>query len=283
MTPPLRNLEDTRPEGWNLDDDNNTEELLPAERRQQLVDWFKSNQAGTSQDLARMFGISVSTIRRDLDLLASEGLVKRTHGGAVSIRSRATYEPSTDLARRTALEEKQGIVREAMRFIEPDQALLIDTGAVICHLLAEEIAGLDIPLTIITNDLHVAQVLTYKPNIKLIVPGGACRFGSFSLLGEPGLSFLADIRCDLFFMSAAAIDEQCVSETLLELVQLKRAMIAAANKVILLADSSRFMERALHKTAAIDAIDTIITDEGLAREQIDKFPSPGPQFITALV
>ncbi|TPW28861.1 DeoR/GlpR transcriptional regulator [Martelella alba] len=264
-----------------MTDENNAEELLPAERRQQLVDWFKNNKAGTSQDLARMFNISVSTIRRDLDLLASEGLVKRTHGGAVSIRSRATYEPSTDLARRTALEEKQGIAREALRFIEADQALLIDTGAVTCHLLADEIANLDLPLTVITNDLYVAKVLTYKQNIKLIVPGGACRFGSFSLLGEPGLSFLADIRCDLFFMSAAAVDETCISETMLELVQLKRAMIEAAGKVILLADSSRFMERALHKTAAIDKVNIIITDEGLRQDDIDKFPSPGPTFIKA--
>lgn len=254
------------------------EEMLPAERRQRLIEWFKSNQAGVSQDLARMFGISVSTIRRDLDLLASEGLLRRTHGGAVAIRSRATSELSTDMSRRTAVEEKQAIVREALKLIEPDQSLLIDTGAVVCHLLADEVAQLPFPLTVITNDLYVAKALTYRENIKLIVPGGACRYGSFSLLGEPALSFLKDIRCDIYFMSAAAVDETCVSETLLELVQLKRAMVEAARDTVLIADSSRFMARALHRTAAIEQISTVVTDAGLADEDLIRFPSPTPVF-----
>ena len=254
------------------------EEMLPAERRQRLIEWFKSNQAGVSQDLARMFGISVSTIRRDLDLLASEGLLRRTHGGAVAIRSRATSELSTDMSRRTAVEEKQAIVREALKLIEPDQSLLIDTGAVVCHLLANEVAQLPFPLTVITNDLYVAKALTYRENIKLIVPGGACRYGSFSLLGEPALSFLKDIRCDIYFMSAAAVDETCVSETLLELVQLKRAMVEAARDTVLIADSSRFMARALHRTAAIEQISPVVTDAGLADEDLIRFPSPTPVF-----
>lgn len=113
-------------------EDQIPEEMLPAERRQRLIEWFESNIAGSSQDLARMFNTSMSTIRRDPDLLASEGVVRRTHGGAVRIRRRATYEPSTDLARRTAIEEKRAIVREAVRFVEPEQSILIDTGAT-CH------------------------------------------------------------------------------------------------------------------------------------------------------
>lgn len=257
------------------------DEMLPAERRQHLIEWFKQNQAGSSQDLARMFGISLSTIRRDLDLLASEGLVRRTHGGAVAIRSRATYEPSTDLARRTAVEEKQAIVNEALKLLEPHQSLLLDTGAVICHILADEIARLDIPLTVISNDLYVAKALTYRQNITLIVPGGACRYGSYSLLGEPGESFLKNIHVDIFFMSAAAIDETSASETLLELVHLKRAMIDAATEVVLLADSSRFMSRALHRTAPIEDISRIITDQGLSDEDRLRFPFQKPLFTIA--
>jgi len=254
------------------------DEMLPAERRQRLIDWFASNMAGSSQDLARMFNISVSTIRRDLDLLASEGLVRRTHGGAVRIRSRTTYEPSTDLARRTAVEEKQAIVSEAVKLIEPEQSLLIDTGAV-THDLADAMAALDLPLTVITNDLYVAKALTYRERIKLIVPGGACRFGAFSLLGEPGISFLQDIRCDLLFMSAQAVDSDCISETMLELVQLKRAMIDAADRTVLLADSSRFSARALYRTASLDRLHTIITDDGLPDEDRDRIVARGLRLI----
>ncbi|GGG82130.1 DNA-binding transcriptional regulator [Salipiger pallidus] len=255
-----------------------SDEMLPAQRREHLIEWFENNHAASSQDLARMFGISVSTVRRDLDLLASEGLVKRTHGGAVALRNRSTWEPTTDEARITAAEEKQAIAREALTFVKPGQALLIDTGGVVCHLLADELAKLNIPLTVITNDLYVANALTYRENIALHVPGGALRFGSYSLLGSPGEEFLKDIRCDIFFMSAAAVDETCVSETVLELSQLKRAMVDAARDVILLADSARFMERALHRTVPIERISRIITDDGLTAKSRERFPSPSPAF-----
>lgn len=254
--------------------EKNNEEMLPAERRQRLMDWFDINFAGSSQDLADRFGISVSTIRRDLDLLAKEGFLSRTHGGAVRMRQHSTYEPSTELARNTAIEEKSAIVAEAVKHIKADQSILIDTGT-IAHHLADAIVSLDIPLTVITNDIYVANKLTYKPPIKLVVPGGANRFGAYSLLGEPGVSFLKDVRCDLFFMSAQAVDADCASDTVLELVELKRTMLEAAQKTILLADSSRFNARALYRIANLDKVQAIITDEGLSGKDREKIHAHG--------
>lgn len=254
--------------------DTTTEELLPAERRQRLVDWFDVHFAGSSQDLADRFGISVSTIRRDLDHLAKEGFLSRTHGGAVRMRPQANYEPNTELARQTAVEEKRGIVAEAVKHLRADQSILIDTG-VICHDLADAVADIDFPLTVITNDLYVAKALTYKPPISVVVPGGACRFGAFSLLGEPGLSFIKDVRCDLFFMSAQAIDAECVSDTTLELVEAKRTMLNSSEKTVLLADSSRFKARALYRIDTLDQIDAIITDNGLQKDMQGKIRAQG--------
>ncbi|MEO0544445.1 MAG: DeoR/GlpR family DNA-binding transcription regulator [Pseudomonadota bacterium] len=256
--------------------DGNTDEMLPAERRQRLMDWFDVHFAGSSQDLADRFGISVSTIRRDLDHLSKEGFLSRTHGGAVRMRPQASYEPSTELARQTAVEEKRGIVAEAIKHLKPDQSILIDTGTV-CHDLADAVGQIEFPLTVITNDLYVAKTLTYKPQISVVVPGGANRFGAFSLLGEPGLGFLKDLRCDLYFMSAQAVDLECASDTVLELVEMKRTMLAASQKTILLAESSRFKARALYRVATLDQIDTIITDEGLAEDMRDPIRSHGLQ------
>lgn len=254
--------------------DVNTEEMLPAERRQRLIDWFDVHFAGSSQDLAERFGISVSTIRRDLDHLSKEGFLSRTHGGAVRMRPQASYEPSTELARQTAVEEKRGIVADALKHLKADQSILIDTGT-ICHELADAIAQLELPLTVITNDLYIAKALTYKPRVSVVVPGGSNRFGAFSLLGEPGLSFLRDVRCDLYFMSAQAIDVECASDTMMELVELKRTMIASSEKTILLADSSRFKARALYRIAPLDEIDSIITDEGLSEDIRRKISTHG--------
>ncbi|MFK8076615.1 MAG: DeoR/GlpR family DNA-binding transcription regulator [Granulosicoccus sp.] len=258
--------------------DTNNDEMLPGERRQRLMDWFDINFAGSSQDLADRFNISVSTIRRDLDLLAKEGFLSRTHGGAVRMRQQTTYEPSTELARQTAVEEKNAIVGEAIKYIHADQSILIDTGA-IAHDLADAVAQLNIPLTVITNDIYVANALTYKPPIKLVVPGGSNRFGAFSLLGEPGISFLSDVRCDLYFMSAQAVDVDCASDTVMELVELKRAMLASAQKSILLADSSRFSARALYRIVDLEQVDVIITDEGLSKNDRRRISDQGVELI----
>ena len=96
--------------------DGSTEELLPAERRQRIMDWFDIHFAGTSQDLADRFGISVSTIRRDLDHLSKEGFLSRTHGGAVRMRPQASYEPSTELARNTAISQLEAVSIQTLRF-----------------------------------------------------------------------------------------------------------------------------------------------------------------------
>lgn len=254
--------------------DGTTEELLPAERRQRIMEWFDVHFAGSSQDLADRFGISVSTIRRDLDYLAKEGFLSRTHGGAVRMRPQASYEPSTELARNTAVEEKRGIVAEAVTHLRANQSVIIDTGT-ICHDLAEAVAQVDIPLTVITNDLYVAKALTYKPQISVVVPGGANRFGAYSLLGEPGLSFIQDVRCDVFFMSAQAVDGDCASDTVMELVEMKRTMMDASEKTYLLADSSRFNGRALYRIASLDRVHTVITDEGLPSKLRESIRSHG--------
>ena len=257
-----------------LPDRQTFEDLLPAERRERLVDWFRANPAGSSQDLARMFATSISTIRRDLDILAGDGLVRRTHGGAVRVRHHATDEFSTDLARRTAVEERTAIVREAVQLLEPGNSVLIDSGAT-PHTLAAEIARLELPLTVVTNDLHVAHKLAYKDAIRLIVPGGANRPGSYTLVGEPGLSFLKDIRCDRFFIAPHAIDTECVSDTTVEVALLRRAMIRSASQTILLADSSRFAARAIYRIAPLDQLHHVITDDGLPREDRDRIEDCG--------
>lgn len=251
-----------------------SEDMLPAERKQRLLEWFTRNVAGTNQELARLFSTSVSTIRRDLDFLAGQGLVRRTHGGAVSIRRRATWELTTDLARQTATEEKRAIAAEAAKRLESDQSILIDTGSTL-HEFAKVVAGLDIPLTVVTSDMFVAGILSNKPHVKLVVPGGACRDGAYALLGEPGLSFLKDLHCDILFLCGQAVDFNCVSDTNIDLVNLKRAMIAAAQATILLVDSSKFSSRAIYRVADLDTIAEIITDDGINPEDFAKFKDAG--------
>lgn len=254
------------------------EDMLPAERRQKILDWFEHSVAASNQELAKLVGASVSTIRRDLDQLDSQGLVRRTHGGAVRIRRNAAFEPTTDQARQTAVEEKRAIAEAAAGLLEPDMSILIDTGSTL-HQFAQVLAGLSIPLTVVTSDLFVAGTLANKNHIRLIVPGGHCRPGAFTLLGEPGLSFLRDLRCDRLFLCSQAIDSECASDTSWDLVQAKRAMMDAAASTVLMADSSRFGARALYRITAMDRVSTILTDDGLDMEERQRFYDGGANLV----
>lgn len=250
------------------------DDMLPAERRQRLIDWMTANVAATNHELARILNTSISTVRRDLDYLASQGLVRRTHGGAVSIRRLATWEPTTDVARQTAIEEKRAIAIEAAKRIEPHQSILIDTGSTL-HIFAQVLAELTVPLTVVTSDVLVASTLSNRPHVKLVVPGGSCRDGAFTLLGEPGLSFLKDLHCDQLFLVTQAVDTNCASDTSMDLVNLKRTMMAAAQRVTLMVDSSKFGGRAIYRVADIEQIDEIITDNGIASEELQRMQDAG--------
>ncbi|MGO7541321.1 DeoR/GlpR family DNA-binding transcription regulator [Rhizobium ruizarguesonis] len=256
------------------------EDLLPAERREKIMEWFASNQVASSQDLAKRLNTSISTIRRDLDYLASQGVVRRTHGGAVRVRRNTTFEQMVDEARHTAVEEKRAIAAAAAKILQPEQSILIDSRSTL-HQFAYVIAELTIPLTVVSNDVHVANVLAAKPHIRLIVPGGICRQGAYSLLGDTAINFVRQLRCDHFFLSSQAVDLECASDTSLELVQLQRAMIDAAVETTLLIDSSKFGSRTICRTAPIEKIKRIITDEGLPFEEREKYEAVVGQLVIA--
>jgi len=250
------------------------EDLIPAERQARLREWFDRNVSGSVQELARMFNTSISTLRRDLDALVAEGLIRRTHGGAVSVRNRATFEPSTEQARLTAIEEKRAIAEAAARRLVNGQSLLLDTGsttAAFAHL----IAAMDLELTVVTQDLQIAGILSRNSHIRLIVPGGICRPRAYTLFGEHGLDFMSGLRCDWAFLTAQAMDHDCLSDTLLELVRMKRAMIAAARVSCVLIDSSRLSSRAIHRVADLAEVHEMITDTGLGEDDARPFLEAG--------
>lgn len=256
------------------------EDLLPAERREKIQEWFVSNQVASSQDLAKRLNTSISTIRRDLDYLASQGIVRRTHGGAVRVRRNTTFEQLIEEARQTAVEEKRAIAVAAAKLLQPEQSILIDSRSTL-HQFAYVVAELTIPLTVVTNDVHVADVLANKEHIRLVVPGGICRPGAYALLGETAIAFIRELHCDHFFLSSQAVDTVCVSDTSLELVQLQRAMMEAAAETTLLVDSSKFGSRTIYRIAPIEKISRIITDEGLGSDDREKHSSIGPELMIA--
>ncbi|WP_051243259.1 DeoR/GlpR family DNA-binding transcription regulator [Azohydromonas australica] len=239
--------------------------LLPAQRRQRIVDFLRVHGAVTLGQLEQALGASLSTLRRDLDTLAAEGVVDRTHGGAL-LRQQApeyaTFEPEPEAAAELSPREKAAIGQAAAEALLPRQSVIFDSGTTVLEA-ARAAVRRQIPLTAVTNDLVIAQVLGKSPQIQVHMLGGLLRPGSTTIIGQTLVDQASALRADVLLMGAHAVTDNVISETSAELAAVKRALMKAANSTRLLVDSSKFRPRAFMQIAALDDVGELITDSGI--------------------
>ena len=221
-------------------------------------------EGGTSiQRLSSAIGVSLSTIRRDLDFLTERGYLERTHGGALlNARLRTTFEPASNIAAQVAVPEKRAIGVYAAGLIEEGQSVILDSSSTV-HEAARALAARSIPLTAVTNDLGIASTLGSVPGIGVIVLGGRLRPDSLTLLGEPGHGFIQGIQADIALIGAHSLARQRASDSSIEVAMMKRALIGAARRVVLLANSSKFEHPAFCEICPIADLHEIVTDSGI--------------------
>jgi DeoR family transcriptional regulator of aga operon len=238
-------------------------ELIPAKRHALILEKLRRDGAADIQELADIIGASASTIRRDLEHLERHGALERTHGGAVLQNAdRATYEPELSIAAQFARTEKEAIGAAIAADLRPGQSIIFDASTTVLEV-ARRIAAQPLPLTAVTNSLAVAQVLAGVPDLHLVVPGGTVRPGTLTLVGRPGEDFLGTIHADITLLGTHAVTGNLLTETSLEVAAMKRAMIAAARKTIVLADSSKFSPPSFCTICNLHEIDELVTDEGI--------------------
>lgn len=233
-------------------------------RREILRLLFLEGYVGAA-DFAERFGVNASTIRRDLEALAQEGLLRRAHGGA-SLVMGAVDIPYAHKSR-VEIAEKQAIARFARTLVHDGDAILLDSGST-THELALRLHDV-VDLTVVTNDLRIARVISDFPQVRLLVTGGEQLSSTYSLVGERTVQFVEQMRVDTTFLGADAISAAAgITNTNAVEVPLKRAMIAAAHQVVVLADSTKFGRHALIKVCGLDGLDLVITDDGLAEAEL---------------
>jgi DeoR/GlpR family transcriptional regulator of sugar metabolism len=214
-------------------------------------------------------GVDVSTVRRDLEVLANAGLIQRTHGGAMPVIRGQLMDVPYEVKRRERLAQKRAIAEYAASLIQDGDSLVLDSGSSI-YALAEVIRGRH--LTIATNDLRVASYLAESRGVRLMVTGGQLIDSVFTLVGPNTLANLEGLRVDWAFLGADAVDSEAgVTNVNTVEVPIKQAMIAAASRKALLADSSKFERRALATVVGIGVFDHIITDVGLSSALREKY------------
>jgi len=228
--------------------------------------------------LAEEFGVSLMTIHRDLDELASEGLLRRFHGGAAAIRD-PLFEPDVTLRLRLAKSAKHDIAGAAVELLESNSSVLLDdsTSALgVAHLLPD-IGN----FTVATSFIPAIDTLKTRENVSLIGLGGEYYPHKNSFNGAGLLGALARIRVDVFFGSSAAVDVGGVYHQEPEVVTAKHCMMDRATTRVLLVDHTKIGTHALHRISDLRSWDVIITDAGIADRHLDQLRSAATKVIVA--
>ncbi|MFH1708225.1 MAG: DeoR/GlpR family DNA-binding transcription regulator [Planctomycetota bacterium] len=227
-------------------------------RQAEIVDLLARGGAVAVQELAGRFGVSSMTVRRDLDALEHEGAVVRTHGGAMLTRTRTVEFAFAARAERRG-PAKRAIAAEVRRSIRPGMSVCLDTGTTTMEV-ARAIAGLR-GIKVLTASLAVSAVLYAQDGIELVMLGGVARKGSPDLYGEITEENVKRFRVNLAVIGADAASAEGIFAADQTMNRVTRAMIAAADEVMLVIDSSKFGGTAFRKYADWDEIDTVVTDD----------------------
>ncbi len=260
-----------------IPNDTSEHHILAEERRAILL--RELNDAGYVQaaELADRLNISAITIRRDLIQLEEEGLCVRKRGGAMRSAQSVTLELPYQVKQHSYIAEKRRIAEAAARLVSHGSTIILDAGSTtyaLAQLLTQK------RITVVTNDLQIAVKLAGNPNINLICTGGIARSNVYSLHGSQVESFIRSLRVDLTFLGADAIHaDGTVSNVTLEEAMIKQAMIGAAERVVLLADSSKFEKAGFARVCSLRELDTIITDCGIPREKQELLAAMGVKAI----
>ncbi len=239
--------------------------MIAEERKALLLNKLRDDGYIQVTDLAEKLNLSPVTIRRDLIMLEKEGLCMRKRGGAVRATQGVTVEIPYDVKKNRNIAEKSRIAKAALTLVENGDTILLDAGSTIyglaCLLHSKD------RLTVVTHDLNIAVKLASNPKISLICTGGIARANVFTLQGSQVVDFIRNLRVDKSFIGADAIHpDGTISNVNIEEVPIKQAMIKAANKVILLTDSSKFGITGFAKVCDITDVDYVITDNNAPQE-----------------
>lgn len=233
--------------------------MLSVERHERILDQLDKNKIIKVSELSKLLNVTEKTIRGDLELLEQRKLLKRIHGGAIL----SEEDRMLPIAERQSghSDVKHAIAREAVKLIKPNETILMDGGST--TIAVAELLG-DFPVTVITNDIKIANVLLQKSNVQLMVLGGARIDKSSSLMGAQATEMLSKIRVNrLFFGTTGVSVEHGLTVFNSIHADWKKQIIATADHVTLLADSTKFEKVALIQFAKMDEIHEIVTDSNL--------------------
>ena len=248
------------------------------ERQKRIGDYLQQAQFASLEELARHVDASPSTVRRDLSVLEASGSVKRTHGGARLTAPPASEEFAFSARDTHQLAEKEAIGKACAELIGPNQSVIIDAGTTAYHVarhLEEKTPH------IITNSLPVANLFAGSNRLEVVVSGGVIYPRLGVLVGPLAVEAFTKIHADIAIMSGGGIALEGISNSHGLLIDIQRAMINAAQRVIFCFDHTKFGRQSVLPLCGLECVDVIITDWKAPPHLVEQFGAKDIEVIVA--
>ena len=249
------------------------------ERRGRLLDLIRVRGFAALEELVRELGVSESTIRRDLDALEEQGAAKRTHGGVLYAGGMPRLA-EFDERQPSHWAAKRAIAVKAAEVITDGETVLLDGGTT-TYEVARLLVGRS--LQVVTNSLPVANLFASESRTDLVLLGGYVSPRTGVCLGPYANELLARLHVTTTILSAAGIADEGLFNAHLLLAETEQAMLRAAGRVVVVADSSKFGQKSLTLVSPLEAIDLVVSDNGLPDDWRQKIAAAGSQLIVAQV
>ena len=242
--------------------------MIAAERQQRILEYVERNRSAKVTELAKLVMVTEETIRRDLEKLENDSLLKRMHGGAMAIRQ-VPFDLSFAARETLLIEEKTAIANSAIKHVQENDTILLDASSTVLEL-AKKLP--DMPMTVVTNSYHLIIELAGKREITVVSLGGSLDRNSMSFLGPSTENALENLYIDKLFLSCRCVDvDHGVSDAIELQAALKRIMMRQSRERYLLVDYTKFDKKSISVFGSIDDFDEIICDEKTDKNILDSF------------
>lgn len=257
--------------------DGTTGTMQPEERRGRILELVRQKGFASLPDLAGELEVSESTVRRDVELLEDGGSAQRTHGG-VFYTGPSPKLPHFDQRQASNWELKRQIAKRAEQLIEEGDTLLLDGGST-TYELAQLLVGRT--LQVVTNSLPVANLFTASDSADLVFVGGYIHARTGVSIGPYANAMLAELNVRRAVLSTAAVNDRGIYNSNVLLVETERAMMQAADEVIIVVDSTKFGHRSLSLLCELGAVTTMVVDNQITEDWRSKVIAAGVNLIIA--
>ncbi|MDF2984273.1 MAG: transcriptional regulator, DeoR family [Devosia sp.] len=253
--------------------------LLAEPRRRKILEWLQEEGSARVRDLSAAFEVSEATIRQDLERLEADGYITREHGGAF-LKTLPRQVETLSLQHLENMDKKRRIGVRAASLVGDGETIILDAGSTtteVAHGLLQRRE-----LTVITNALNIALILGAVPGFAVHMPGGQFKAPTLSLSGDKSVEYFRDILAGKLFLATAGVSlEAGLTYPSFADLQLKQAMIKAAQHVYLVADSTKINRTSFTRLGTLDVIHSFITDDGIRDEDAREFERRGIELIIA--